>query len=73
MESDFFEVYEAQDGLNLAMEHNSVADWGIEIGERSDGGYKRVILITCVADRKALFAKAYVELTEWLSENRGGY
>ena len=76
MENDFFDLYEAQGALSLEVGHNSVADWNIHIYDRrgkslADAKSPDVSVGGCT--RKEVFAKAYVALTEYLSETRGGY
>jgi hypothetical protein len=76
MEKAFFELYEAQGCLALEVGHNSIADWNIHIYDR-----KEKALVECTSPvisvgdthRELTFAKAYVALTEYLSETRGGY
>lgn len=76
MEADFFELYESQPRLNVQLGHNSVADWCIEIWDRTNGkigerGEPIISLQDC--DRKKVFAEAYSKLADYLSETRGGY
>lgn len=76
MEKDFFELYERQSRLALEVGHNGIADWCISI---YDG--KGKALAECnkpdisiqECSRELAFAKAYAELCEYLSGNRGGY
>jgi hypothetical protein len=72
MENDFFNLYEKQNGLELEVGHNSVSDWCLFITDKaSDSRTHAVSVQDC--DRKKVFATAYDKLTEYLSENRGGY
>lgn len=75
MEKDFFELYERNGSLALEVGHNSVADWNVVVYDRKG---KSLIETTEPAvhvqesGRETAFAKAYIELTEYLSESRGG-
>jgi len=75
MEEQFFILYERHDNLALEVGHNSIADWCVTVYDRKgkhlrDG--ERIIGVQDCGRRRA-FARAYIELTEYLSENRGGY
>ena len=71
MEEKFFDLYENNEGrLRLELEHNSVADWILEIEHKKD---KKIIIKIQECDRTKLFALAYCKLTDFLSENYGGY
>ena len=72
MENDFFELYEEKGFLAIEIGHNQTADWCLQIQDRKVSKHNNIInLQDC--DRKKLFAKAYCELTDYLSENYGGY
>ncbi|WP_299197005.1 hypothetical protein [uncultured Amphritea sp.] len=76
MEHDFFEMYENQGCLSLELGHNSVADWVLVIRDKKDtriGEQGKQIFQVQSCDRKKVFAEAYHLLTEYLSEERGGY
>ena len=75
MEGEFFNLYERQSNLAVEVGHNSIADWCITVydarGTKLKDG-ERVISVQ-EYDRSLAFEKAYVELTEYLSDKRGGY
>jgi len=76
MEQEFFDLYERHEPLALEVGHNGMADWCLQLhditgGTLKDRGEPVISLQEC--DRSVLFAKAYIELTEYLSEKRGGY
>ena len=76
MEEDLFELYERQGSLVLEVGHNSVADWNVIIYDKKGkalGDYGKPVIHIQDCSRKTVFAKAYVELTEYLSEHRDGY
>jgi hypothetical protein len=73
---EFFDLYEAQSNLSLEVGHNSVADWMIFVYDKrgkASGQYGDPVVQTQSCDRNLAFAKAYCELAEYLSDNRGGY
>jgi hypothetical protein len=75
---EFFDLYEAQSNLSLEVGHNSVADWIVEVKDKKSknaklGLYNEPIVQTQSCDINLAFAKAYCELAEYLSDNRGGY
>lgn len=76
MESDFFDLYDSQSYFALEIRHNSVSDWCIFIydrkGKKLSECDKPTISIQSTS-RKEAFAKAYVQFTDYLSKNRGGY
>jgi len=76
MGNDFFKLYNNQSCLALEVGHNSIADWCITIydinGRRlSDATEPSIMVQECTIE--LAFAKAYVSLCEYLSENRGGH
>lgn len=71
MEEKFFDLYELHEGrFRLELGHNSVADWCLNIEWRKT---KKDIVSIQECDRAKLFALAYCQLTDFLSENYGGY
>lgn len=75
MEEQFFNLYENQSSLALEVGHNSIADWCVTVYDRKGTSLKdskRVIGVQ-ECDRITAFARAYIELSEYVSENRGGY
>jgi hypothetical protein len=65
-------------GLNINIYYSSITDTAIEIGFKTTRPqniekYGNPFITIQDADRDRAFAKAYIELTEWLSENFGGY
>lgn len=75
MEKDFFELFERQGGLALEVGYNSVADWCVIVYDRKGAKLADARTAVDVQDclRETAFARAYVELTEYLSNERGGY
>lgn len=61
--------------MHLAINYNKTCDWYIEIYKKGcgDDGSDLKILFVQDCDMELCFAKAQVELKEWLSENEGGY
>ena len=73
---NFFKLYANQSNLALEVGHNSVADWiviGYDKRGKALGQYGDPIVHTSGCDRALAFAQAYVQLAEYLSDNRGGY
>lgn len=76
MEKDFFELYSRHELLSLEVGHNSIADWNILVYDRrgkSTGDFGDPVIHVQGSDRELAFAKAYVALAEYFSENFGGY
>ena len=75
MEEQFFNLYESQSSLCLEVGHNQIADWCVAVYDKQGKGIKDGVRIVATqgCDRSLAFARAYVELAEYLSENRGGY
>lgn len=75
MEKDFFELYERQALLTLEVSHNSVSDWSVIICNKMGLplGDSEQVVHAQEASRELAFASAFVALTEWLSDERGGY
>ena len=76
MERDFYELYETaikqSVPLTVSAGHNPVADWCIEVYDRSISRDKPVVAVqNC--DRLCVFAAAFSKLSEHLLETRGGY
>lgn len=61
-------------GWKLEVYHSSIMDWCITVGYKtthSKHGEKIIHVQHCDIDYA--FAKAQVEIKEWLSDNEGGY
>lgn len=71
----FFEQKSKNYPMHLEIGYNKVADWGIHIYKRGcgNGGKDLEIVNVSGCDMELCFAKAHVELKEWLLENEGGY
>ena len=67
--SKFFDLYDSKQGLSLEFGHNSVADYILKVSTKKDG----VIINIQHCDIEFVLSKAYVDLAEWLFENRDGY
>lgn len=74
---DFLKFYNKQCqhyGFALKIYHSSIVDWCITIGFKITHprhGERIIDIQEC--DIELAFAKAQVELKEWLLENEGGY
>lgn len=64
----FNEIVKTYPLLHLEIGYNKVADWGIHIYERN---FDIVDVSDC--DMELCFAKAQVQLKEWLLKYKGGY
>ena len=76
MEERFFNLYSRHGSLMLEVGHNSVADWNVIIYDRKGKAISecdKPAINVQESDRSIAFARAYVELTDYLSEHRGGY
>jgi len=65
-------------GININIYYSSITDTAIEIGFKTTRPqhaekYGNPFISIQEADRDRAFAKAYVELTDWLIENYEGY
>ncbi len=71
----FFDEITAYYPMHLEIGCNEVADWGIHIYKRGCGENGKDLVIVNVLDCDMIlcFAKALVQLKEWLSKNEGGY
>lgn len=56
-------------GLRMEVYHSNIVDWRITIDHRTMG----TIVDVQHCDYQYVFAKAQVNLKEWLSEHNGGY
>ena len=61
--------------MHLEIYYSKIMDWCIHIYKKGCGenGEDLKILSVQSCDMQLAFAKAQVELKEWLSENNGGY
>lgn len=59
--------------VNLSIGFTKVTDWCIIIEERICIGESRKIISVNDTDLNRACAEAYLKLTEWLCENKGGY
>lgn len=59
--------------VNFSLEFTKVTDWIITIEERICIGESREIISVQRSDLNKACAEAYVKLTDWLCENKGGY
>ncbi len=71
----FFNKIVADYPMHLEIGYNEAADWGIYIYKRGCGENGKDLVIANVwdCDMELCFARAQVQLKEWLSENEGGY
>ena len=61
--------------MHLEIYYSKIMDWCITVYKKGCGqnGDDLNILAVQSCDMELAFAKAHVELKEWLSENEGGY
>jgi len=61
--------------MHLEIYYSTIMDWCISVYKKGSGkdGEDIEILSVQSCDVELCFAKAQVELKEWLSENEGGY
>ncbi len=59
--------------VNFSLEYTKVTDWCIIIEERICIGESRKIISVQDGDFNRACAEAYIKLTDWLCENKGGY
>jgi hypothetical protein len=75
--SDFLKFYDRikhNKGWALEIYHSSIMDWCISIGYKTTHPkHGEMILYVQSCDMELAFAKAQVELKEWLLKNEGGY
>lgn len=71
----FFDKKAKDYPMHLEIYYSKIMDWCINICKRGCGKDGGDLVITNVqsCDMELCFAKAQVELKEWLSENQGGY
>ena len=70
----FFDSIADQNEFNLEIYYSSIVDWCITVGYKSTSknhGVKVISVQEC--DPELAFAKAQVQLKEWISTNKGGY
>jgi hypothetical protein len=75
---EFLELYSHwrdRFGWNLEIYNSSIMDWCLKIGYKCTVANKDGVYVVDIqeVDVNRLFAKAYVLLTDWLSDNNGGY
>jgi hypothetical protein len=75
MEKSFFELFERQGCLALEVGYNSVADWNVIVYDKSGCSLAEAKQAVHVQDcsREHAFARAYIELADYLLNERGGY
>ena len=75
--SDFLRFYNSikgNRGWALEIYHSSIMDWCITIGFKvTHPKHGDTLIRVQCCDMELCFAKAHVELKEWLLENEGGY
>lgn len=71
----FFDEKAASYPMHLEIYYSKITDWSIIIYKKSCGENGKDLSICQVQDidMELCFAKAHVELKEWLFENEGGY
>lgn len=70
----FFDSIADQNEFNLEIYYSSIVDWCITVGYKSTSKNHGVKVISVQEyDPELAFAKAQVQLKEWLSTNKGGY
>lgn len=76
--NDFFKFFDEKIvyyPMHLEIYNSKTCDWCIKIYKKgcADNGEDLIITSVQDCDMELVFAKAHVELKEWLSENEGGY
>lgn len=69
----FFKRIRDTYGFCLEIYNSSIIDWHIRVGYKVTVGNNDTVIEVQHCDMEYAFAKAHVELKEWLSENKGGY
>ena len=70
----FYNEIEHNRGWALEIYHSSIIDWSITIGYKSTHDkYGEKIIYVSDCDMEYAFAKAQIELKDWLIKNEGGY
>lgn len=70
----FFDEIRDSHGFALEIYSSSIMDWCISVGyKRTMKEYGTKVIQVQNCDIELCFAKAQVELKEWLLENEGGY
>ena len=71
----FFDEIVKDNPMHLEIGYNKVTDWCIYIYKKGCGQNEKDLVIVNVqdCDMELCFAKAQVQLKEWLLENNGGY
>lgn len=61
--------------MHLEVYYSKITDWSIHVWRNGtgDNGEDEEIVFVQGCDAELVFAKAQVELKEWLSEHEGGY
>lgn len=59
--------------MHLEVYYSKITDWSIHVWRRNNDGGDEEIVFVQGCDAELVFAKAQVELKEWLSEHEGGY
>ena len=76
---DLIQNYGSSIGLTVNIYYSSIVEWNIEIGfkptrQKYIQKYgSPFIVVDNECDLNLAIAKTYIKLTEWLSENNGGY
>ena len=76
--NEFLKFFDEQTGsypMHLEIYYSKIMDWSINVYKKGCGknGSDLKILYVQHCDAELAFAKAYVELKEWLLEHNGGY
>jgi len=69
---EMFNRWKHEFALRLNIDYRNVTDWSIVISQGKFSEQK-VLFEEQDIDLNILTAKAYIFLTDWLSENNGGY
>lgn len=72
MEGELFDLVENNPRLTIEFSYHGVSDYVIWIREEVGGDYKDVVHEQS-CDRTLVCANAYLKLTKYLCETRGGY
>lgn len=70
----FYNEINFKNGFALNIYHSSIVDWSITVGYKASHPKKdEAIIVIRESDMELAFAKAQVELKQWLLENKDGY
>ncbi|ADZ82693.1 hypothetical protein [Cellulosilyticum lentocellum] len=70
----FFNSIADDNGFNLEVYYSSIVDWSIKVGYKcTNKNHGETVIDVQDCDMEFAFAKAQVQLKEWMIKNKGGY